>query len=336
MAWPAMLLAATAAGGGARTMSDAELLSTLAARGARASSQAVSQKGAEGEEKTAIPELSTDALIHELRAREKVIYGVDGRLDLYQVTEARQLEKSTSVAALVRNNRLQQGADGRWSLMPAATLSSAKGVCRQEAFADQPVVAFCSSFLIAPRVLVTAGHCVKNAAALAGFKAVFGYAMRNRSSLEPIAADAVYSAVKLRGRLEEEDGADWAVLELDRDVKGRAPLPLRNRGLVPIREPLYVIGFPAGLPMKVAGGAEVRDNQPADFFVANLDSYGGNSGSPVFSEISGEVEGVLVRGETDFIYSPERKCMESKVCPTTGCRGEDVTRIAAVPGELLR
>ncbi len=35
--------------------------------------------------------------------------------------------------------------------------------------------------------------------------------------------------------------------------------------------------------------------------MANLDTYGGNSGSPVFNEVS-------------------------NVCPTTGCRGEDVTR----------
>ncbi|WP_420540401.1 S46 family peptidase (plasmid) [Paenibacillus polymyxa] len=46
-----------------------------------------------------------------------------------------------------------------------------------------------------------------------------------------------------------------------------------------------------------AVGAAVRDNPPNAFFVANLDTYGGNSGSPVFNSDTHEVEGILVRGE---------------------------------------
>jgi V8-like Glu-specific endopeptidase len=329
-----LLAAGVAAGAGVRGLGDAELLRALAERGVVDSS--TSEKHITSGEKKSTPDFSTDVLIREYLAREKVIYGVDDRLDLYKVTDARHLTQSDSVAALVQNSRLRQGADGRWTYQISSTLRSSKGVCDDEPFADQPLVAFCSSFLVSPRVLVTAGHCVTNEAELGTFKILFGYALRSKNSLEPIAADAVYSAVKLRGRLEEPQGADWAVLELDRDVKGRAPLPIRGPGLVPVREPLYVIGFPVGLPMKVAGGAEVRDNQAEEFFVANLDTYGGNSGSPVFSVISGAVEGILVRGETDFIHNPDRGCQQSKVCPSTGCRGEDVTRIAAVPGELLR
>jgi hypothetical protein len=68
----------------------------------------------------------------------------------------------------------------------------------------------------------------------------------------------------------------------------------------------------------------VRNNAPAAFFVANLDTYGGNSGSPVFNSNTREVEGVLVRGETDF--ATQGGCQVSLVCPTSGCRGEDCTR----------
>ena len=71
-------------------------------------------------------------------------------------------------------------------------------------------------------------------------------------------------------------------------------------------------------------GANVRDNSPDSFFVANLDTYGGNSGSPVFNQDDDVVEGILVRGETDFVFNGT--CVVSNVCPTTGCRGEDVTR----------
>jgi hypothetical protein len=82
------------------------------------------------------------------------------------------------------------------------------------------------------------------------------------------------------------------------------------------------------LPTKFADGAAVRNNQPDAFFVANLDTYGGNSGSPVFNSDTHEVEGILVRGDADFVQ--HGNCQVSLVCPTTGCRGEDCTRIAEI------
>ena len=53
---------------------------------------------------------------------------------------------------------------------------------------------------------------------------------------------------------------------------------------------------------KVAGGAKVRSNNNGVYFVANLDTYGGNSGSAVFNLQTREVEGILVRGENDYVY----------------------------------
>jgi hypothetical protein len=84
-------------------------------------------------------------------------------------------------------------------------------------------------------------------------------------------------------------------------VAGRRPLAVRSAGRVAKGQPLFVIGHPNGLPTKFADGAQVRGNAHKDFFVANLDTYGGNSGSPVFNAVSLEVEGILVRGENDFV-----------------------------------
>jgi hypothetical protein len=44
--------------------------------------------------------------------------------------------------------------------------------------------------------------------------------------------------------------------------------------------------------------------------------------------VTKEVEGILVRGEEDFVS--QGNCMISKRCANDGCRGEDVTRISAV------
>jgi len=44
-----------------------------------------------------------------------------------------------------------------------------------------------------------------------------------------------------------------------------------------------------------------------------------------------EVEGILVRGENDYIYDTKQGCYKSNVCPMNGCRGEDVTKITSLP-----
>ena len=90
-----------------------------------------------------------------------------------------------------------------------------------------------------------------------------------------------------------------------------------------------VIGHPSGLPTKVAEGASVRSVDTA-FFTANLDTYGGNSGSAVFNSLSGEVEGILVRGETDYVFDNERSCHSSYHCGDDECSGEDVVKISEV------
>jgi hypothetical protein len=113
-------------------------------------------------------------------------------------------------------------------------------------------------------------------------------------------------------------------VRLDRPVVGRTPVRLRGSGKVKSDERVFVIGHPCGLPQKLARGARVRNNTHAAYFVANLDTYGGNSGSPVFNGGSYQLEGILVRGQKDFVKAGS--CYVSLVYPTTGSGGEDVTR----------
>jgi hypothetical protein len=119
-------------------------------------------------------------------------------------------------------------------------------------------------------------------------------------------------------------GADWALVRVDRAVANHLVVPIRRSGKIEDGQAVHVIGHPVGLPAKFADGAAVRENRAEEFFVANLDTYGGNSGSPVFNSVTHEVEGVLVRGETDFVTVGN--CRKSLVCPDLGCRGEDCTR----------
>jgi V8-like Glu-specific endopeptidase len=75
------------------------------------------------------------------------------------------------------------------------------------------------------------------------------------------------------------------------------------------------MGHPSGLPMKYADGAKVFGNFD-NYFSTNLDTFGGNSGSPVFNAKTNEVVGILVRGDIDYIEGEfeGRTCMRVNTC----------------------
>ena len=278
-------------------------------------------RGGRGRDLAAIP---TSEVALAAQDRQRVIYGVDNRKDLFQVTSSPVKKAAASVVALVKSSDLTRQADGSFALATSSYQADYQ-LCGSEPFANQPLGCFCSGFLVAPDVIATAGHCVKSVQDLASIRFVFGFRMTDaQTARTTFPASDVYAGASLIGRQLAADGTDWALVRLDRVVTGRTPVPVRSSNKVSGTARLFVIGHPCGLPQKYAPGAQVRDNSPTPFFVANLDTYGGNSGSPVFNAANHKVEGILVRGENDFVTNGT--CYVSLVCPTTGCRGEDVTR----------
>lgn len=92
-------------------------------------------------------------------------------------------------------------------------------------------------------------------------------------------------------------------------------------------DPVAVIGYPYGLPLKYAAGAQVRRTE-TEYFIGNLDIFAGSSGSPVISTQTGLVEGILVRGvANDYVYDPALRCHHSLRYPNDGGNGDDVTFI---------
>ncbi len=258
-----------------------------------------------------------------VNAQQRAVYGVDDRKDIEAVTDTRVRTLADSCAALVELDDLTPRSGGGFTLK-TTSYKAAYQLCSKEPFVNQPLGCFCSGVLVAPDVIATAGHCVKGTSDLGHIAFVFGFRMAGNSARTEFDADDVYRGKEVIGRALTADATDWALVRLDRAVAGRTPVTVRKDGKVPDTEPLFVIGHPSGLPQKFAGGANVRGNQPASFFVANLDTYGGNSGSPVFSAKSHQVEGLLVRGQTDYVATGN--CYVSLVFPTTGGGGEDVTR----------
>ncbi|MBI4679106.1 MAG: trypsin-like peptidase domain-containing protein [Elusimicrobia bacterium] len=212
------------------------------------------------------------------------------------MTNPRLLEFADSTAALFFGSAVR--IDGPKALLSTESYAEEMSLCPEEPFYDQRTGAFCSGSLVGPDLLMTAGHCVKTETSCKSAKFVFGFAVREKGvNPESVPAGEVYGCGKLLGREQVGAGADWALIKLDRPVLDHKPLALNRSGKIENGAPLFVIGHPAGLPTKIAGGAKVRDASPNGYFVANLDTYGGNSGSAVFNAGTGLVEGILVRGE---------------------------------------
>jgi V8-like Glu-specific endopeptidase len=257
---------------------------------------------------------------------EKVIYGEDDRQDLFEVQDEVMLANAKSTVALVQVSKLSSAGEGVFNIA-TATLSSRMNLCQAERFKEQNTAAFCSGSLVGPDLILTAGHCARSCDTTA---IVFDFAV-NQAGENPktTKAENLYLCKEVVSyKLEQGFGADYAVIRLDRAVANRTPLKVRRSGNVAKGEKLYVIGHPSGLPTKVAGGANVREIDHKPYFVANLDTYGGNSGSAVFNQETGVIEGILVRGETDYVSNGV--CMESMRCTDAGCMGEHVTKVGLV------
>lgn len=263
-----------------------------------------------------------------IASEAEVIYGDDDRKDVFDPTNSSaQVELARSTAALVKSGTLTPASGNPNAMrLPTKTFGVAYGLCANEPFKDQPNPAFCSGFLVAENILVTAGHCVETQTDCSSTSFIFGFSYETQNQdVTLVPKENIYTCKRLIAQnVGGSNQSDYAVIELDRVVTGREPLNYRSSGIVEKGAELTVIGHPAGLPTKIAGGASVRNSDLPAYFVANLDTYGGNSGSAVFNTTTGEVEGILVRGENDFITSGT--CRVSNRCTNEGCRGEDVTR----------
>lgn len=305
-------------------------------------------------------------------AENPVVYGRDDRIEVFEApARIQQLARSTAVQ--IPNDKITPSTIGsgfsdianqtfaKWlevkiepkadkqteqcsnnpqqTICSSAHLQVSSGpkiieMCSEERFGDQPNPGNCSGFLIAPDLLVTAGHCATGPKDCSDFLWVFDYQIKNNNSKAPtsISHSNIYKCKKIvSATLINELNIDYGIIQLDRPVFDRTPLEFRSEGKIPNNTNIVVIGYPSGLPAKVVSGAKVRDNSWLYKFSANTDTYGGNSGSAVFNEETLLLEGILVQGEKDFITDPVKQCIRTNYCDDDKCAGEKVSRMTSIP-----
>jgi V8-like Glu-specific endopeptidase/ankyrin repeat protein len=279
--------------------------------------------------------LNTSPHAMALNLDRKVVYGEDNRKEFHEVSETYQKLASATAAQIDKNYliKTEENNEVVFLLQADRLTDSILNVCEEQTFAKQTSAGNCSGFLVGPNLLVTAGHCIQSMNDCERFHWVFDYKIDKGESdvNNRVKASNVYTCKKVINQKFTYFGTkDHALIQLDRAVTDREPLKVRTSGKISDAESVVVMGYPSGLPLKIADGAAVRKNDGVDFFSANLDTFGGNSGSSVFNATTGEVEGILVRGDTDYVMDEKRGCHVINTCKNDECRGEDVTRIAQI------
>lgn len=285
-------------------------------------------------------------LVAAVRVSSRAIYGSDDRKDWYQISPAERVQPlARASVALFDAAKLDAPVNGmvRLKTKPFGEL---KRLCTtpKAKFTEQPSGAFCSGTLVRSDLVLTAGHCVPEVSGngalppnIAGVRFVFGYLMRRAAAdASAVPESNVFSGKEVVGG-EDGDSSDvnrhdWALVRLDRPVPSSVAEPVTNweNASVSKGERVFVMGFPAGLPLKYAPNARVRDASNAAWFIANLDTFGGNSGSGVYDQASKRLIGILVEGEVDYVPDRARGCYLVNLCPDNGCSGETVSRISQV------
>ena len=262
--------------------------------------------------------------------RLATVYGTDDRVEEYEVTDPNLRAAGSAVGLLVRRADLVDLGGGMFELAAQSfawwyqqldPLGTGHALCLDEPFRDQPSVGTCAVFLVASDLVGTAGHCVACDRAV-DWVVLFDFVMED--ALTPVTrfhGDQIYDVAEVIGY--HVGYPDWGLMRLNRHVVGRTPLPLRRDGRVADGQRLVVIGHPWGLPRKYDAGATVQQNTEPTFFQANLDTYQGNSGSPVINADSMQVEGIVCRGMDDFVEDVAMGCDRSRVCPDGGCPSDD-------------
>lgn len=282
-----------------------------------------------------VPE-PTDAPFNIDTTENRGTYGPDDRRDVTDAKGYEGLVRATAV--MISKKRLNGNVVNCPTLRQ--NLSYRYGSTNFDEnvnFLDQAACSNCTGFLIAPDILVTAGHCIEKMSDCNDYVWVFDYTKElyhsKYSGNITLKNENIFTCEDILSTTLVRGGGDWAVIKLNRKTN-RSPYRFRVSGKVGLYEDVFMIGAPSGLPLKLADNAWVSGNSADHYFEANLDAFGGNSGGPVFDK-AGWIEGILVRGASDYEYDQSCACIKVSEHFKYASYGEAVQRITKVPFDIL-
>jgi len=252
-----------------------------------------------------------------------VIYGEDTRIDIQQST----LDPMAAATAMfVDNYKLA---------MPFKTLKDFYPLCADEPFQDQPLLGFCSGVLIAPNQVLTAGHCFdQRKKGCENVSVLFGFTSDKVGKTKKTELYTCQEILKLENTF-GSTGKDYAIIRLDRAVKGVTPVRIASE--IFENETVFSYSYPLGMPLKKDQAVLRTSENFKNFIHADVDTFDSSSGSPLFNS-KGEVVGLLSRGAEDILeddimrIQQEGGCLNFHRCDRGGyCPGERFFKANLVP-----
>jgi hypothetical protein len=268
---------------------------------------------------------TSNELLNFIKKKQQILYGNSFSKDFFEIDNPQILDDADSVVAMINSSQIQDNNDGT-SYLETKKFGEAYDLCSDEKYREQPITALCSGVIVDSDVIATTGHCI-DSENVSNTVFIFGFKINNIMETNIVINNSdIYKGQRIIGRELESGGPgpDWSLVQLDRKVENHKVARIRTKGKISDNTNVHVIGHPCGLPLKLGDNAIIKDNNKDSYFVANLDAFGGNPGSPVFNSDTHEVEGILAYGETDFIFVGN--CNKSLICPNTGCGGVTCTR----------
>ncbi len=248
------------------------------------------------------------------------IYGIDDRVLITKKSQPHIQKLGSGVALIISEEALQK----KWInyQVNAQTLQDFVGLCSDEKHSQLPSLNNCTGFLIGEDLLLSAGHCFIDQDDCKNQKIVFD-ATRDHVNNKgyKISKKSVYSCKEILINSVDPQ-LDFSLIRLNEKIVQRHIFKLPSKELS-LEESFYgyMIGHPLGLPLMKTSVEILNSSEDGMNFKTALDSFLGNSGSPVIHAESQHVLGILVNGNEDFELDEINNCQRYKRYETQGNEG---------------
>ncbi|MET1260221.1 serine protease [Flagellimonas sp. DF-77] len=250
----------------------------------------------------------------------------DSRLEIADLNPERNLEllmliTSNSVGMIVEKEKLNKISSDFYQIDIGNTLQSQLNLCDNVSFGTQPKVGIGSAFVINDDTMLTAAHVFQRP--IEEYVVVFGFEISTKGGAvnRTIHKSNIFYPSQDYKRVNDLDIVLFRVSK----IINKPRLSLGDSRSLKVGHKIYMIGHPSGLPKKIALNASILDNTHPQYFYTSLDGFQGNSGSPVLNFNTNQVIGILVSGETDYVFNGS--CYTDNICREPYCKGEKVIRI---------
>jgi len=242
-----------------------------------------------------------------------VSYQVDPRLEPFEIPE-NQVDWTIADALIVFSQHLTLQDDGttyKMRVLPWTNITNFGPGCSNRDYHGQPgELAIGSGVLVGRDRILTQQHVMWVADNCTGVPLcditsfVFGFGNYSQEwhatcddPNDPsncwvlVNASDVYTCKKQWDGCTNDPIGEWAVVQLDREVPDRTPLPIQRSDGPPPHLDLTVVGHPNRIPMKVES-VQLLYSSPGEYGI-NGHLLFGNSGSMVIDDITGNVIGTV-------------------------------------------